>query len=103
MSVLGECGAAVVWVGEHGVRFYAGGRALTRSSGLVEAQAVAWANRRTRLDVARAMYRLRFPDEDPAGRTRQEMLGMEGRRLKRLLPRRVRPHRRSLAAPRVQP
>lgn len=82
MSVLGDCGAGVVWVGEHGVRFYAGGRALTRSSGLVEAQATAWANRRTRLDVARAMYRLRFPDEDPAGHTRQELLGMEGRRLR---------------------
>ncbi|MGO4419882.1 type I-E CRISPR-associated endonuclease Cas1e, partial [Streptomyces sp. MCAF7] len=82
MTVLGESGAGVVWVGEHGVRFYAGGRALTRSSSLVEAQATAWANRRTRLEVARAMYRLRFPDEDPAGRTRQELLSMEGRRLK---------------------
>ncbi|MFI1956020.1 type I-E CRISPR-associated endonuclease Cas1e [Streptomyces xinghaiensis] len=82
MAVLGECGAGVVWVGEQGVRFYAGGRALTRSSGLVEAQATAWANRRTRLEVARAMYRLRFPNEDPAGRTRQELLSMEGRRLK---------------------
>lgn len=83
MSVLGDSGAGVVWVGEHGVRFYAGGRALTRSSGLVEAQALAWANPRRRLDVARAMYRLRFPDEDPAGHTRQELLSMEGRRLKR--------------------
>jgi CRISP-associated protein Cas1 len=82
MAVLGESGAGVAWVGEHGVRFYAGGRALTRSSGLVEAQAVAWANRQTRLEVARAMYRLRFPDEDPAGKTRQELLSMEGRRLK---------------------
>ncbi|MGW7555638.1 type I-E CRISPR-associated endonuclease Cas1e [Streptomyces rimosus] len=82
MSVLGECGAGVVWVGEHGVRFYAGGRALTRSSALAEAHASAWANRRTRLGVARAMYRLRFPDEDPAGRTRQDLLSMEGRRLK---------------------
>ncbi|MGW5351044.1 type I-E CRISPR-associated endonuclease Cas1e [Streptomyces sp. NPDC004031] len=82
MSVLGECGAGVSWVGEHGVRFYAGGRALTRSSGLVEAQATAWANPRRRLDVARAMYRLRFPDEDPAGKTRQELLGMEGKRLR---------------------
>ncbi|WSK13883.1 type I-E CRISPR-associated endonuclease Cas1e [Streptomyces celluloflavus] len=55
---------------------------MRRSSGLVEAQATAWANRRTRLEVARAMYRLRFPDEDPAGRTRQDLLLMEGRRLK---------------------
>src|SRR2546426_6862137 len=45
MSLLGDSGAGVAWVGEHGVRFYAGGRALTRSSGLVEAQATAWANR----------------------------------------------------------
>ncbi|MBD0842051.1 MULTISPECIES: type I-E CRISPR-associated endonuclease Cas1e [unclassified Streptomyces] len=82
MSVLGESGAAVAWVGEHGVRYYAAGRALSRSSALAEAQALKWANPRTRLAVARAMYRLRFPDEDPAGLTRQELLGREGRRVK---------------------
>ncbi|MDH6222702.1 type I-E CRISPR-associated endonuclease Cas1e [Streptomyces pseudovenezuelae] len=82
MSVLGETGAAVAWVGENAVRYYAGGRALTRSSALAEAQALTWANPRTRLAVARAMYRLRFPDEDPAGLTRQELLGREGRRVK---------------------
>ncbi|MEU0054447.1 type I-E CRISPR-associated endonuclease Cas1e [Streptomyces sp. NPDC006309] len=82
MSVLGETGAAVCWVGEQGVRYYAGGRALTRSSALAEAQAVQWANPRNRLAVARAMYRLRFPDEDPAGLTRKELLGREGSRLK---------------------
>ncbi|MBD0708222.1 MULTISPECIES: type I-E CRISPR-associated endonuclease Cas1e [unclassified Streptomyces] len=82
MALLGESGAAVIWVGEHGVRFYAGGRPLTRSSRLLEAQAGAWANRRTRVEVARAMYRMRFPEEDPAGRTRDELLRMEGRRVK---------------------
>ncbi|MEV0633804.1 type I-E CRISPR-associated endonuclease Cas1e [Streptomyces sp. NPDC050619] len=82
MSVLGETGAAVAWVGEHSVRYYAAGRALTRSSALAEAQAGQWANVRTRLAVARAMYRLRFPDEDPAGLTRHELLGREGRRVK---------------------
>lgn len=82
MSVLGETGAAVCWVGEQGVRYYAGGRALTRSSALAEAQAVRWANVRSRLGVARAMYLLRFPDEDPAGLTRHELLGREGRRVK---------------------
>ncbi|MFJ7239044.1 type I-E CRISPR-associated endonuclease Cas1e [Streptomyces olivaceus] len=82
MSVLGETGAAVCWVGEHGVRYYASGRALSRSSALMEAQARQWANPRNRLAVARAMYRLRFPDEDPAGLTRHELLGREGRRVK---------------------
>ncbi|MEU3796038.1 type I-E CRISPR-associated endonuclease Cas1e [Streptomyces fructofermentans] len=82
MSVLGETGAAVCWVGERGVRYYAAGRALSRSSALMEAQARQWANNRSRLAVARAMYQLRFPDEDPAGLTRHELLGREGRRVK---------------------
>ncbi|MGA5363930.1 type I-E CRISPR-associated endonuclease Cas1e [Streptomyces purpurascens] len=82
MSVLGETGAAVCWVGEQGVRYYASGRALSRSSALMEAQARQWANPRSRLTVARGMYRLRFPDEDPAGLTRHELLGREGRRVK---------------------
>ncbi|QXJ24232.1 type I-E CRISPR-associated endonuclease Cas1 [Actinomadura graeca] len=82
MSVLGDSGAGVVWVGEQGVRFYSGGRSLNRSSTLVEAQATKWANRRSRLDVARAMYRMRFPGEDPAGLSRHELLGKEGQRVK---------------------
>lgn len=82
MSVLGETGAAVCWVGERGVRYYASGRALSRSSALMEAQARQWANPRSRLSVAREMYRLRFPGEDPSGLSRQQLLGCEGRRLK---------------------
>jgi CRISP-associated protein Cas1 len=82
MSVLGETGATVCWVGERGVRYYAAGRALSRSSALMEAQARQWANPRTRLAVARAMYRTRFPDQDPAAWTRHELLGREGRRVK---------------------
>lgn len=82
MALLGDSGAGVVWVGEQGVRYYSGGRALTRSSALVEAQATAWANRRTRLEVARAMYLKRFPGEDVQGRGRRELLGLEGDRVK---------------------
>ncbi|GGV69279.1 CRISPR-associated endonuclease Cas1 [Streptomyces longisporoflavus] len=82
IRLLGESGTGIVWVGEHGVRYYAGGRSLSRSAALAEAQARLWANPRTRLDVARAMYALRFPDEDPAGCTRRMLLGMEGDRVK---------------------
>lgn len=82
MTVLGESGAGVVWVGEQGIRYYAGGRAMTRSAALLEAQAARWANRTTRLEIARAMYKMRFPDEDPAGCTRQQLLGKEGKRVK---------------------
>ncbi|MFE5219346.1 MULTISPECIES: type I-E CRISPR-associated endonuclease Cas1e [unclassified Streptomyces] len=82
MSVLGQTGAAVCWVGERGVRYYASGRALSRSSALMEAQARQWANPRNRLAVARDMYRLRFPNEDPSHLTRQQLLGCDGRRVK---------------------
>ncbi|WP_019547923.1 type I-E CRISPR-associated endonuclease Cas1e [Streptomyces sulphureus] len=82
IRLLGESGVGVVWVGEHGVRYYAGGRALSRSSAMAGAQARLWANPRTRLDVARAMYALRFPDENPAGCSRRKLLGMEGDRVK---------------------
>ncbi|MFV2199045.1 type I-E CRISPR-associated endonuclease Cas1e [Nocardiopsis sp. LOL_012] len=82
MALLGDSGTGVVWVGEHGVRYYSGGRALTRSSALVQAQATAWANQRTRLDVARSMYRMRFPGENVEGKSRRQLLGLEGDRVK---------------------
>ncbi|MGC5413083.1 type I-E CRISPR-associated endonuclease Cas1e, partial [Streptomyces sp. DT225] len=44
--------------------------------------AVLWATPRSRLSVARAMDRLRVPDEDPNGLTRMGLLGREGRRVK---------------------
>lgn len=39
MELLGDVGACVVWVGEQGIRNYAHGRALSRSSRLLEQQA----------------------------------------------------------------
>ena len=34
MELIGDAGVSIVWVGEHGVRFYASGRPLTRRSKL---------------------------------------------------------------------
>ena len=39
MELIGDAGVRVVWVGEHGVRYYAGGRALTHRSGFLMAKA----------------------------------------------------------------
>ena len=64
MELMGDSGMAVVWVGEQGVRQYAHGRALNRSSRLLEAQAKLVSNVRSRVAVARKMYQLRFPDEE---------------------------------------
>ncbi len=84
MVVLAESGSTVVWVGERGVRYYAHGRSLARSSRLLEAQARAFANQSSRLRVARAMYGMRFPDEDVSELTMQQLRGREGARVRQI-------------------
>jgi len=84
MVLLAESGATAVWVGERGVRYYAHGRGLSQSSRLLEAQAAAVTNQSARLRVARAMYDLRFPEEDVSKATMQQLRGKEGVRVRKL-------------------
>ncbi|WP_373842617.1 type I-E CRISPR-associated endonuclease Cas1e [Limosilactobacillus sp.] len=84
MELIGETGIAVVWVGEHGVRQYAHGRALGHSSRFLEQQAKLVSNRRTRVAVARKMYQMRFPKEDVSKLTMQQLRGKEGARVRRV-------------------
>lgn len=82
MELLGDVGASIVWVGEHGVRNYAHGRALSRSSRLLEKQAKLVTNNRSRLSVARKMYQMRFPNENVSSYTMQQLRGREGARVR---------------------
>jgi CRISPR-associated protein Cas1 len=84
VTLLADHGATVIWVGEQGVRYYAHGRSLAASSRLLIAQAAAVSNRDRRLAVARAMYAMRFPGEDTATLTMQQLRGKEGARVRRL-------------------
>lgn len=83
MELMGDCGLSVVWVGEHGVRQYAHGRALNHSSLLLEKQAKLVSNKRSRLAVARKMYQMRFPDEDVSKLTMESLRGKEGSRVRK--------------------
>ncbi|MFV0453171.1 MAG: type I-E CRISPR-associated endonuclease Cas1e [Propioniciclava sp.] len=83
MMVLADSGSTVVWVGEQGVRYYAHGRSLARSSRLLQAQVDAVSNQQKRLAVARKMYEMRFPDDSIEGATMQQLRGREGARVKR--------------------
>lgn len=83
ISLLAASGATAVWTGEKGVRYYAHGRPLARSSRLLDAQARLCSNRLERLAVARQMYAMRFPGEDTAGLTMQQLRGREGARVRR--------------------
>ena len=84
MTVIGENGATVIWVGERGVRMYAFGKPLTHSSALLQKQAELVSNTRKRLSVARRMYQMRFPGEDVSGLTMQQLRGREGARIRRV-------------------
>lgn len=83
MEILGDTGTSVIWVGERGVRHYAHGRSLAHSTRLLERQAKLVSNTRTRLDVARKMYSMRFKNEDVSKLTMQQLRGREGSRIRR--------------------
>ncbi len=82
MELIGDSGIGIVWVGEHGVRYYAHGRALNSHTRLLLKQAELVSNTRKHLNVVRKMYQMRFPDEDVAGLTLQQLRGREGSRVR---------------------
>lgn len=84
IELIGDTGTSVVWVGERGIRQYAHGRALSHSSRFLEKQAQLVSNSQTRLDVARKMYQMRFPDDDVSMQSMQQLRGKEGARIKNL-------------------
>lgn len=82
MELIGDAGVSVLWVGEHGVRYYAGGCALTHRAELLIRQAELVSNTRLRLGVVRRMYGMRFPGEDVSRLTLQQLRGREGARIR---------------------
>lgn len=84
MELLGETGTSIAWVGEYGIRNYAHGRSLSRTSRFLEMQAKLVSNTRSRLNVAREMYQMRFPGEDVSKLTMQQLRAKEGARVRKL-------------------
>ena len=84
MELIGDAGVTVIWVGEHGVRYYAYGRALTNHATLLLRQAQLVSNEKKHIRVARMMYQLRFPKEDVSKLTMQQLRGREGSRIRSL-------------------
>ena len=79
-----ESGACIAFTSGGGHRFFGHLNQANRSSGNLQRQAKLWANRRSRLTVAKAMYIYRFgelPSERP---TLRQLRGHEGRRVREL-------------------
>ena len=84
MELISDMGVTIIWTGEHGVRFYAYGRALTNHATLLLKQAQMVSNEKKHIQVARMMYQLRFPNEDVSKLTMQQLRGREGSRIRRI-------------------
>ena len=74
VELIGDTGTSMVWVGERGVRHYAHGRALAHSTRF-------WRSKQSLCPIndqdllLRAMYQMRFPNEDVSSLTMQQLRG----------------------------
>lgn len=77
-----ESNTPVCWTGEESLRFYALGLAPNHTNDMPRLHATAWADKRRRVRIARAMFRMRFPDVDVDDKSVAELRGMEGLRVR---------------------
>lgn len=82
VRTLSESNCQVLWIGEHGVRFYAHGLGGARSSRNLLHQARLATNETTRLQVVVRMYCMRFEDTPRQEITLQQLRGKEGIRVR---------------------
>lgn len=81
LRLLARHGTALAAVGTDGVRFYTAPPLLPDTSTLARRQAELWGNRKSRMEIARRMYALRF-GEIVRTRDIETLRGIEGARMK---------------------
>ncbi len=74
----------ILWCGEGGVRLYSAGQEGAAHAYHLLRQAQLALDPKSRLAVARAMYRMRFYDEPPRRRSIEQLRGMEGARVRQI-------------------
>lgn len=82
VALAARVGCLLVWVGEAGVRVYAAGQPGGARADRLLYQAACALDESARLNVVRAMYRMRFGEEPPARRSVDQLRGIEGARVR---------------------
>lgn len=82
IALAGESACSFVWVGEQGVKFYAGSTPLDTKGRFITVQAKLVSNPSSRLAVAKKMYAYRFPDDDVESMNLRQLRGKEGSRMR---------------------
>ncbi len=77
-----ESNTLVCWTGEDSLRFYAFGLSPNHNNDMPRLHAESWADKRRRTQIARSMFKMRFPDGDVEGKSVKELRGMEGLRVR---------------------
>lgn len=84
VKVIATANCSVCWVGEDSLLFYAVGQAATSNTRNFRKQMLLAADEEKSLAVARRMYTRRFPKAELVGKNLNEMMGMEGYRVREL-------------------
>ena len=84
IKVMAAANCNISWVGEDSMLFYAVGQSPTVDSRNLKYQAEMASDKKKRLDVARRLFSRRFPGEDISNKTLQQLMGMEGNRVRAL-------------------
>jgi CRISPR-associated protein Cas1 len=74
----------ICWTGHDSMSFYSYGMAPNHTNNMPRVHATAWADKRRRTQIARAMFRLRFGDCPVEDKSIAELRGMEGIRVRQL-------------------
>ena len=75
---------SICWVGEDSLLFYAAGFLPTSDTRNLKQQIELSSDKQKSLEVAQRMFARRFPDAELQGKSLQEMMGMEGYRVRSL-------------------
>ena len=84
VKVASMCNCSLCWVGEESLLFYASGITPTSTTRNIQRQAKLTTHPQASLDIARLMFTRRFPDVDVSSKSLQELMGMEGCRVRQL-------------------
>ena len=82
IKIAAAANCSICWVGEDSLLFYAAGFLPTADTRNLRQQIELAADSEKSLNVARKMFARRFPDAELADKTLQQMMGMEGHRVR---------------------
>ncbi|NCD05807.1 MAG: type I-E CRISPR-associated endonuclease Cas1 [Spirochaetia bacterium] len=84
IKICGNANCTICWVGTDSMLYYATGLSPTSDTRKIKKQASLSINNKSRLEIAKRMFSFRFPNDEISDKTLNELMGMEGKRVKAL-------------------